>query len=715
MSLSLFRSFTAQDEDIEGQTERSWSRSVSLPSPSYNLCARHRAMDLKLDNFINWPAHKELPPDTHFGKLADIIERSNWCNFCKLIAESVSHKAYSHMVDVIGCWILDGVLGESQNAEAPDGIGSLRLRVVPEMVGWEDAFEPFDIVPLLDDSEAHPFSGRTMPTDHFSLPLVKGWVESCDTWHGAHCNQEFGQDSKAEWSVPFIRLLDLEAEMIVEISNPGQYVVLSYIWGTTPVFQTTQETLPELKRQGSLLRRFSEFPATIQDSIIMTKALGIRYLWIDSFCIVQDDAEDKKIQIAAMDQIYSKASLAIVAAGGEHANTGLVGVSPGSRHILQHSAIYSESLKLVSLQPDASTAADGSKWNNRGWTYQERVLSRRCLIFVNDTVYFQCGRAVWGEDYRAEYPDLVQCAPMFDYTLSRSWQQPKMHKKDEYRLAHVGMSSFFSEYSKVVAEYTSRDMTYASDRINGVTGILTELARKCEVSFTCGLPTQGFLGPSLLWQPMRALCRVPVNPDSELPLFPSWTWAGWMGGVVFINPSDFNGHKHLEDDQERTILCRELEVCYRNPLDFPCLCVTTNSAKFKLTLHNRSGKIGELPGLTRFGITYASQPSTDDRVDSEPWLGTILLPKLTYRTQLSQAHEFIVLSKDYCFSNEELSFSGSQSLPAYGVYNIMLIKRLGSGVTINPGENLVERVGVGRMLESAWSDVDNTMEKFIVM
>ncbi|KAI0597392.1 heterokaryon incompatibility protein-domain-containing protein [Biscogniauxia sp. FL1348] len=717
MSLSLFRSPTAQDADIQGRANRAWSRPVDLPEedPSCHLCARHRAMNLRLEDFFNWPINKELPPDTHFGKLSDVLERSSWCNFCRLIAKSVSHEGYRRLVDVVGCWILDGVLEGSHSIGGSDDVASLRLRVVPVMTGWEDAFEPFDVVPLLDATEAHPFSGRAMEEDHFSLPLVKSWVASCNSWHGSQCYGNLGRNLKAEWDVPFIRLLDVEADMIVELSKPGRYVILSYVWGKIPVFKTTRDTLPQLKKEGSLLQHFSNFPATIRDSITMAKLLGIRYLWVDSFCIVQDDPEDQKTQIAAMDQIYSRAYLTIVAAGGEHANSGLPGIHPGSRHVLQHSAMYSESLNLVSILPDASTAADGCKWNTRGWTYQERVLSHRCLIFVNDTVYFQCNKAVWGEDYRAEYPDLVQCASMYNYSLSRSWKQPQMHKKDTYRISHVDTSSFFAEYCKVVAEYTSRDMTYASDRINGVSGILTELTRRSQVRFVSGHPEREFFHASLLWQPMQALRRVPVNPASDMPLFPSWTWAGWIGGVAFIAPSDFNGHQPLGPGEQRTVSCSEIEICYRGPVDFPCLSVTTHSARFRLTVHNRSGKIGELPGLTRFGITYACLDHVDDGSDPEPWLGTILLPKATYRTKLGQEHEFIILSRDYCFSSDELSLFESQDVPTYAVYNVMLIKRLESGVTTEPGEILVERVGVGRMLSTAWENVNKAMEKFVIM
>jgi Heterokaryon incompatibility protein (HET) len=33
-------------------------------------------------------------------------------------------------------------------------------------------------------------------------------------------------------------------------------------------------------------------PKTFQDAVAITQMLNIRYLWIDSLCIIQDDVDD---------------------------------------------------------------------------------------------------------------------------------------------------------------------------------------------------------------------------------------------------------------------------------------------------------------------------------------------------------------------------------------------------------------------------------------
>jgi hypothetical protein len=57
-------------------------------------------------------------------------------------------------------------------------------------------------------------------------------------------------------------------------------------------------------------------PRTIRDALEVTLSIGYRFLWVDSLCIVQDDDEDRDLQIDMMDEIYSNATLTIAAGTG---------------------------------------------------------------------------------------------------------------------------------------------------------------------------------------------------------------------------------------------------------------------------------------------------------------------------------------------------------------------------------------------------------------
>ncbi len=61
-------------------------------------------------------------------------------------------------------------------------------------------------------------------------------------------------------------------------------------------------------------------PRTFQDSIKITRGLGIPFIWIDSLCIIQKDAEDWEEQSAVMADIYARCYLNIAAtrAAGGH-------------------------------------------------------------------------------------------------------------------------------------------------------------------------------------------------------------------------------------------------------------------------------------------------------------------------------------------------------------------------------------------------------------
>jgi len=63
----------------------------------------------------------------------------------------------------------------------------------------------------------------------------------------------------------------------------------------------------------------------------LVSAIGERYLWVDSLCLIQDDPADMKNGIDHMDLVYEGAIMTIIAAIGNHINAGLPGLHPGTR------------------------------------------------------------------------------------------------------------------------------------------------------------------------------------------------------------------------------------------------------------------------------------------------------------------------------------------------------------------------------------------------
>ncbi|KFZ04711.1 hypothetical protein V501_09048 [Pseudogymnoascus sp. VKM F-4519 (FW-2642)] len=643
---------------VLNHVSRAWYRSIELPPEDKNmdLCARHRFMDLKRSDFAARPQEQTLPPDWHFGKLSEVIERSDYYNFCKMIVNSVSTIAYQDEVDVLGCWIPD-VTYNVKDAQT-------------DVKTTMDVFTPFNIVPLARENEDGMFLGRKLNPKSIEIGLLRSWLQSCEDWHKAVCWRT--NNSRRDGPVtikfpiqPFIRLLDLKNDCLIQTSMPPVFVALSYVWGNAKMFKLIKETLPNLMQSGSFKKSHELFPKSIQDA---------------------DDESDKTTQVQLMDTIFTRACFTITAASGGDANAGLPGVEEGSRNITQHTAIYSDELTLLSLMRGCDDVVDKSTWNGRCWTYQEHV---------------------------------YMSASLHTITPSRGEEPPVLVHGHRNRL---GISK--GHYLRMIAEYTLRDMTFLVDRISGFEGILNVFRKPFGPVFVWGMWSGEMLGHSLLWQPQQLLHRVPIDEKSEEPIYPSWSWAGWSGAVKYYDPEDWNGLPPLKDPWARVSPSEygeSVEINRDNTslgsVQVPMyhLQLHTRIGSFRLTLDDGSGTPkpkslskthGEHP--TRFGITTV-QPA--DFGTEEEWLGTILLPA-SYQQKLSDEHEFVVLSSAFCFVSDELSLDASSALEPYAAINVMLITR--QSTAADDGKLVVVLAGVGRMLKKAWDMTEVRWEDMLV-
>ncbi|KAL6852026.1 HET domain-containing protein [Trichoderma novae-zelandiae] len=691
--------------DPTQRTRWSYANTSDLPLPDEDVtqpfCPRHAVTIAHVDrksfgSHLMGTSSTTPHRDWHFGNLNYVLSRRDWCRACGLIANVILEDPSNSLLErksaeIIACWIWDGVLDDSSS-----DMGTLRLRIAPEMTGWENLFEPFDLVPLADgETEDDLFLGRRINETRFDLELVRRWINDCAEWHGGECLDTTPWQT-LDLGVPFIRMASLIDYKLIETSRPPPYVALSYVWGSADVFKTTRSNLNDLMQQQGL--PVTSLPRSIRDAMTLAQELGFEYIWIDSICIIQDSGDDKAQQLRMMDSIYSRANLTIVAAAGSHANAGIPGLRSGTRSRKQHMVQVSDDLALVALHPDTHRSAAATTWNTRGWTYQELLLSKRCVYsFPDGSVSFQCSRAVWGEDYCAETPHLKRCAPMLDVSLNRSWMSPGSAKERGAPTVHVNDTPYLHEYCRLAEQYTGRNMSYASDRLAGISGVLGVLRQEFSLYFLHGLP-EILIHMALLWQPRNKLKRVPKDASTGLPLFPSWSWTGWTGPVGYEEWNAFNNMPELEDRAKRP----------------PCLSLRTRKASFRLTNLVLSPDFSKddfpIEQRGRFGLSLPS-PAAGDR----PWLGTILLP-VQYHAKMVRNHEFIILSESYGFNRQEVAPATAGQMKPFEVYDVMMIRRLaGEELAHWPhGMSVVERIGVGRMLKRAWSD-DGDWENFVLV
>ena len=77
---------------------------------------------------------------------------------------------------------------------------------------------------------------------------------------------------------------------------------------------------------------------------------------------------------------------------------------------------------IVSLEPfPAKWWLGDSSWLHRGWTFQEKALPPRCLIFTQQQIFWECQRSLWCEDRTEETSGgPILYAPTFTHGLFKN-------------------------------------------------------------------------------------------------------------------------------------------------------------------------------------------------------------------------------------------------------------------------------------------------------
>lgn len=357
----------------------------------------------------------------------------------------------------------------------------------------------------------------------------------------------------------YFRLIDIERQAVVLLQQVDlsslKYCTLSYVWGRSQPHVLLKGNIHRLQSDNAL--NTLDLPQTIKDALSLTKLLGFQYIWIDALCIVQDDVEDQQVQIARMSDIYGLGALNIIAAAGQDCNAGLPGLRPGTRSMEQRELVIQLANQerpglslLTTLRSNPKDFGEffgrglddlaSSVWNQRGWTLQERALSRRNLIFTNEQVMWSCNSAYYCEETRYE-----------DWEHLPSPESTGLRMRHFFDNAHnLGIFSSVYEdhqteylaardtkwyrFNLLVERFTARDFTYSGDVYDGCSAIFDTMGARIGEEFLWGMP-RSRLELGLLWETThglrrrRAKSKLPMTSLNRRITFPSWSWMGWEG------------------------------------------------------------------------------------------------------------------------------------------------------------------------------------------
>ena len=361
--------------------------------------------------------------------------------------------------------------------------------------------------------------GRPLASDPSSkeaLDTVRSWIKDCRENHEECGYNHSGSQPHQGREFP-TRLLDVQSGLngnhhciLIDGSDAlGDYITLSYCWGYNQSLRTMTSNLGQHKGGIDL----SNMPKTLQDAVHVTRELGIRYLWIDALCIVQDNTAEWRREALQMGRIYQDSYCTIAAAGAESSAGGLYIPRINNTNTValpyvgRHSKAARGDFYISPAQHTLFNRVQDSIWNSRGWVLQERVLSRRIVLFAEGQTFFECQRQSQGEDQR----DL------------RLYEQKRFGNKLLPQGEDWG-------WCLLVEDYTKRTLTQPHDKLYALAGLAENMTRRTGKRYCAGIWAEN-LHLHMLWYSAEGQM---LRPPAQRA--PSWSWAA-LDGPVMWEPS----------------------------------------------------------------------------------------------------------------------------------------------------------------------------------
>ncbi|KAK0716335.1 heterokaryon incompatibility protein-domain-containing protein [Lasiosphaeris hirsuta] len=416
-----------------------------------------------------------------------LLSGTESCSYCRFVVDTCKNDKtlFEHVKTVKG----DITIASQRNK----GLARLFLEAPASQPGIEKTERFRSRILQRPAKGGEHFGGRLVPRD-LDFGRYQRWLANCVDCHSTTCSN---QDTTMDASGLRLRLIDLNARCIVDAPKGGA------------------RNYQQLTSVGGLSNERGDVPKTIRDAMLIAKNLGFEYLWVDAICIKQDDVADQAHQIEQMDKVYGFADLTIVSTGLD-SDSEVPGLhSP--RTTPNQAVCRIDNLELISSLPTLSQALAASVWDHRGWTLQEKALSRRLLIFTPSQAYWHCNKTVYAEDTRLE---LSRDTRDLDQIIEH-YEEYSATLRRIYKPSPAGHA--LSRYGSLLRSYVTRNLTNQGDAVGAFTGVLNSLSSRLGTHHH-GLPTLQF-DAAMLWKTDGHF------PGRREEAFPSWSWAGWRGGA----------------------------------------------------------------------------------------------------------------------------------------------------------------------------------------
>jgi hypothetical protein len=258
-------------------------------------------------------------------------------------------------------------------------------------------------------------------------------------------------------------------------------------------------------------------PRSFQDAVLVARKLHVRYLWIDSICIVQDDKTDWERESAGMASVYQNAYVTIAATAAPNSEAGFLyprlpalrvrftDLSKISKSNGEKSTVGSD-VAYVRLDTSDEVSVKDAPLNRRAWVLQEDVLSRRTLHFAKDQLFWLCKQQAMSEEGTP--------LRVISKSLARAvWGSGSLdiNKRRDF-------------WWQIVEDYSSREIKKKSDKFAALAGITSVVEERFKDKTFASLSLND-LHYDLFWDVEQETDNPPLEQT------PSWSWASIDGQV----------------------------------------------------------------------------------------------------------------------------------------------------------------------------------------
>lgn len=424
--------------------------------------------------------------------------------------------------------------------------------------------------------------GLSNTQSHDSFQFIRSCIDVCSSSHDCVLRQS---PARRTWPSRLIEITkghdgdNFSIKLVNGQETCPQYMALSHCWGEldkTPA-RTLRSNLAS--RQSNIT--FSDLTPTLRDAVKISYQLGIRHLWIDAICIIQDSTDDWSTESVKMADIYRNSFLTIAASNGKDSSSGCFNqnsissdrspyydstiIEPSSFDTIGAAGDWQPSWRdrfVVDITTTSSAKSTIIFWdqsqgyepsplefsplNERGWVLQERILSPR-------TIHFTATQLVW------ECQQYYQLEDNFQPLCRNQTKCGILRKFGNTILTHETLNCWYDDV--ISKDYARRVFTKFSDRLIALAGLAIAYQSPHTGAYVAGL-WESSIAFGLAWRHggLEASNSGSLCPS---PRSPTWSWSSHDCFIQWPSPCSF-----FVTNKPFSLVGISLEFLGQNPTEF---------------------------------------------------------------------------------------------------------------------------------------------------